>query len=135
MTLVNPTAFITQLDTQFRACASWTGGTNTWFPNAPDASALPLAVLESTQSRTPYAEGARGLPQNDFVIAISAALTVGQMELLAENIINELSTQFNGGLPFRDFSYDLSSDIGAAEDAAGETYRTVTISGSAGLSA
>jgi hypothetical protein len=72
-------------------------------------------------------------PSNDFVIAITAALTIGQMETLAENIINELSVQFNGGLPFRSFSYDLSSDIGAAEIAGGETSRTITISGSAGL--
>lgn len=133
MTLTNPTAYITQLDTQFRACASWTGGTNTWYPFAPDGSALPFAVLESTQQRTPYAEGARGLPSNDFVIAISAALAVGQMETLAENIVNELSIQFNGGIPFRSFSYDLSSDIGAAEIAGGETSRTITISGTSGL--
>jgi hypothetical protein len=133
VTLTNAPAFITQLDTQFRACASWTGTTQTWYPFAPDGTALPFAVYETTQTRQAYAEGARALPSNDFVIAITAALTIGQMETLAENIINELSVQFNGGIPFRSFSYDLSSDIGAAEIAGGETSRTITISGSAGL--
>lgn len=133
MSLTNPPAFITQLDTQFRACASWTGGTNTWYPIAPDASTLPFAVLETTQTRTPYAESTRGIANNDFVISITAALSVGQMETLAENIINELSSQFNGGLPFRSFSYDISSDIGYAEIAGGETSRVIAISGSAGL--
>jgi hypothetical protein len=134
MSLTNPPAFITQLDTQFRACASWTGATNTWYPSAPDGSALPFAVYETTQDRTPYAEGARGLASNEFVIAVSAVLSVGQMETLAESIINELSLQFNGGIPFRSFAYDLSSDIGAAEVAGGETSRTITITGSSGLS-
>lgn len=134
MTLTNATAFITQLDTQFRACASWTGTTQTWFPSAPDGSTAPFAVYESTQRRTAYAEGARPLASNDFAIAIHAALTVGQMETLAENLINELGTQFTG-LPFRDLNYELASDNGAAEIAGGETLRTIVITGTSGLNA
>ena len=87
----------------------------------------------TTQTRTPYAESTRAIANNDFNISIAAVLTVGQMETLAENIINELSSQFNGGLPFRSFSYELSSDIGASEVAGGETARVIMISGSAGL--
>lgn len=132
MTLTNPTDFITQLDIQFRACASWTGTTQTWYPAAPSGSTLPFAVYESTQRRVAYAEGARGLPQNDFAIAISAALTVGQMECLAEDIIRELGEQFTG-LPFRDLSYDIASDLGDAKSAGGCTARTVVITGTAGL--
>ena len=133
MSLTNAPAFITQLDTQFRACASWTGTTNTWYPIAPDNSTLPFAVYDTTQTRTPYAESTRGIANNDFNISIAAVLSVGQMETLAENLINELSVQFNGGLPFRSFSYELSSDIGASEVAGGETARVIMISGSAGL--
>ena len=133
MSLTNAPAFITQLDLQFRACASWTGGTNTWYPGAPDGSAYPFAVYDTTQTRTPYAESTRAIANNDFNISIAAVLSVGQMETLAENIINELSAQFNGGLPFRSFSYELSSDIGASEIAGGETARVIMISGSAGL--
>ena len=134
MSLTNPPAFITQLDTQFRACASWTGTTQTWYPSAPDSSTMPFAVYETTQARSAYAEGARPLPSNSFAIAITAALTVGQMETLAENLINELGTQFTG-LPFRDLNYELSSDNGNAAIAGGETARTIVITGSSGLSA
>jgi hypothetical protein len=132
MTLTNPTAFITQLDTQFRACASWTGTTQTWYPTAPDGSTLPFAVYDATSSRTQYAEGAIGLPSTQFNIQITAVLTVGQMETLGENIVKELFSQFTG-LPFRDINYSLSSDLGAAEVAGGETSRTIVISGSAGI--
>lgn len=135
MSLTNPTAYITQLDTQFRACASWTGTTNTWYPNAPEGTSRPYAVYESTQRRTAYAEGAVPLPSNDFAIAIHADLTVGQMETLAENIIEELGSQFNGGLPFRDLAYDLSSDIGEQAEAGGQTTRTIVITGTTGLTA
>ena len=134
MSLTNPSAFITQLDTQFRACASWTGTTNTWYPSAPDGTSLPFAVYDAVSNRQRYAEGARGLPQNDFNISITAALTVGQMETLGENLVKELTEQYTG-LYFRSVAYALSSDLGAAETAAGETGRTIVITGSCGLTA
>ena len=131
MTLTNATDFITQLSAQYLLCTSASAHT-TWYPSAPSGATAPFAVLESTQRRMKYAEGARGLPQNEFAIAITAALTVGQMESLAEDIIRELSEQFTG-LPFNDLSYELSSDLGPEEIAGGATTRCVVISGTAGL--
>ncbi len=133
MSLTSPTAFITQLDTQFRATASWTAmaGT-TWYPSAPAGTTAPFAVFEATHRRVPYAEGARGLAQFDFAIAVTAAIAVGLLEQLAEDIISDLSGQFTG-LAFRDFAHEISSDLGNEDIAAGRTTRTTVITGTAGL--
>lgn len=136
MTLTNATAIVTQLATQITACASWTPGlAGLWYPYAPKTTSGTFGVIEATARRVAYAEGARGLPQADFALAITGALTVGQMETLAESLIDELMKQFDGGLPFRDLSYDLSGDIGDQAAAGAVTTRTIVITGTAGLNA
>lgn len=135
MTLTNPTPVVTQLSTQLQACASWTGGTNVWYPFAPDGTAGEFAVIEDGDSRrTTYAEGAVPLLSGECAITIWKATDIGTLEAYGRTILRELMSQFTG-LYFRDGTVGLCSDLGRAKEAAGETQRGIVLRLTHGLNA
>lgn len=141
MSLTNAPAIVTSLSTQLAACASWVGSTtNHWYPEAPDAPTVPLAVLDDQNaSRRIYASDAPGLLTGTLVITIvdsAANRTIGQLEEFGRTILKELLTQVTG-IAFRDGEIGLVDDFRKATEAGEGTgaLRSITMSIPYGLDA
>ncbi len=141
MTLTNEPAIVTALSTQLAACASWVGTTtNHWYPLAPDATAVPYAVLDDQSAAGEiYASDAPPLLSGTLVITIYDSVanrTVGQLETFGRTILKELLAQV-AGIAFRSGEVGLVQDYQPATGAAEGTgaQRSITISISYGLKA
>jgi len=123
VTLTNAPPIITQLSTQLQACAAWSSAgfsSNVWYPEAPEGTAGPFAVLGfGSQTFTKYAEGAAPTRGGDLFFTLWKADTTGNMETLAQTIIAQLMTQ-DTGIPFREGDGMGCTAIGQAKEAAGE---------------
>jgi hypothetical protein len=124
VTLINPPPIITQLSTQLQACAAWVSAglsTNVWYPEAPENTAGPYAVLGfGRQGFVKYAEGAAPVREGELFFTIWKADTIGNLETLAQAIVAQVMTQ-DTGIPFRDGEGMNSTDLGNARIAGSET--------------
>jgi hypothetical protein len=136
VTLTNAPPIITQLSTQLQACTAWTSaglGSNVWYPEAPEGTAGPFAVLGfGTQTFTKYAEGAAPIRGGDLFFTIWKADTIGNLETLAQTLVVQLLSR-DTGIPFRDGSGMNATALGDAKIAAGETLLGVSVPLSHGL--
>lgn len=124
MSLTNAPPIITQLSTQLQACAAWSSAglsSNVWYPEAPEGTAGPYAVLGfGRQTFTKYAEGAAPTREGELFFTLWMADTIGNIETLSQTIIAQLLTQ-DTGIPFRSGDGMLCTALGDAREAAGET--------------
>lgn len=136
--LVDPPAIITQLATQFAACAAWTGGLATiWYPEAPAlaGATFPLLVLGEARRRVvPFCDGATTLVQGELEAVLESLDDIGKTEDLARTLLTQLLGQTTGIL-FRPSECGLSSDPTPAKISGGSPYRSVLITLGYGLSA
>jgi len=123
MSLTDAPAVLTQLSTQLAACVSWPAGATVWYPFAPDGTTGIHAVINRTVAQSSYAAGARPLRGGTLNVSIYApadAVSMGDLESLAENLLVELMDQAPG-IPFRSGECGLCSEPPPAAEAAGGT--------------
>jgi hypothetical protein len=153
MSLTNPPPAVTALRDMLLACSSVTGATiataNIYYPSAvaesDDATtpaAMPRMVLgEESNTRTRYAEGARGLPQGALTAVLQNDADVGTLETLARSICDDLELlSHSQGLANVRATVGLASEPDAGQRAADETdtsakFASITIAIEYGLNA
>jgi len=144
MTLTNAPATVTQLETQVAACPcviAKGAQANIWYPNISlKTVTLPAILLvEVSQERTRYAEGAVPLISGTFkIVFYEAGTDPGDMETFARQLILELGEQYYG-LCFRSYQVGRCSDPTPGQRAVADgkpsaDYRSITITVQYGLS-
>ena len=135
MTLTDAPPIITLIDTALQACASFPGGSTTWYPEcSPSQSGTVFIIGEESCDVTKFAQGAQGALSGTLEIVARGAYTIGALETLARALARELVAQ-DAPLPIRSVTIGLCSDPSPSDIAGGETRRTISISVSYGLNA
>ena len=151
MSWTNPSAVITQWRTQLLACSAVSAlpvvEADFHYPFfaggglVPDT--LPAVLLQEPEhTRHRYAEGALpligGTLKAGFYLDEATATDAGFLETFARNVIEQLGSQYDGGLAFKNYATTLSSEPKPAARAAGANdsrnlYRSVILTVQYGL--
>lgn len=136
MTLTNAPIALSAFADMVVACAAWTGGSVAlWYPTATNAVSGTFMVLVLVEERRErYAEGMRGIPSGTIVAMLHADDTAGNVEQLAQTLIDQLMSQ-STGLLLRGASASLCAEAGPAREAGGESRKAIDITVTYGLNA
>ncbi len=83
-------------------------------------------LVDVGRSGAVYAAGAEALPGGSLLIIIRAAMTTGELEQFARNILDELLAQ-QTGIPFTTGEVGACSDPSPAKQAGGVVTRAINI--------
>jgi hypothetical protein len=136
MTLTDEPDIIALLDTKLRACASYPGGSDTWFPEAPENTTGTWFVLvDADDQMDAYAQGCAPIGSGQLAVMIfSTTLSVGDLKQLALDLMAEALTA-PGGIKLRSGGAPIANKAGKAKRVSGHTVNNVQITFQYGLSA